>query len=207
MKKPRSSKKEQLFDRKTSGDKIISVFYRDPYREFTLSEIAELAGVSKSMTSSILKEMEETEFIRIEELGKKLWRVKANIENPNFKNWKIVNSLDQVFSLEVIDFLVDKYNPRAIILFGSFRWGEDKKGSDIDIAIELVDKTGFKTTSLARIADQKKEHEFAKIVNDFENDLERNVQIHFFNRESVDNNLFNNIANGIVLYGFLEVSK
>jgi predicted nucleotidyltransferase len=207
MKKPRSSKKEQLFDRQTSGDKIISVFYRDPYREFTLSEIAELAGVSKSMTSSILKEMEKAEFIRIEELGKKLWRVKANIDNPDFRNWKIANSLDQIFSLGVTAFLVEKFSPKAIILFGSFRGGEDSRGSDIDIAVETIGGAKSRTISLVRLADQTKEHEFAKTVRDFEKDIERNVQIHFFNRESIDNNLFNNIANGIVLYGFLEVRK
>lgn len=195
-----------MFDRQTSGEKIISVFYRDPYREFTLSEIAELAKVSKSMTSSILKEMEEAELISIEELGKKLWRVKANIESSRFRNWKISNSLSELFQLQVSDFLIEKYNPKAIILFGSFRWGEDKKGSDIDIAIELPGKK-LKTVNLARLADQEKEHEFSKLVRGFENDLERNVQIHFFSRETIDNNLFNNIANGIVLHGFLEVRK
>ena len=65
----------------------------------------------------------------------------------------------------------------------------------------------MKTVNLSRLADQEKEHEFSKLVRDFENDLERNIQIHFFSKKSIDNNLFNNIANGIVLYGFLEVNK
>jgi predicted nucleotidyltransferase len=207
MKKPRSSKKEHLFDKKTSGDKIARVFYIDPYREFTLSEISELAGVSKSMTSTILKEMEGDGFIRIEELGKKLWRVKANIDSPDFKNWKIVNSLENMAASPITEFLIDKFRPKAIILFGSFRWGEDKKGSDIDIAVEVSEKIGFNTTSLARLADQKKEHEFAKEIRELESVIERNFQIHVFNRDDIDNNLFNNIANGIVLHGFLEVNK
>jgi len=206
MKKLRSSKKEQLFDKQTSGDKIVSVFYLDPYREFTLSEIAELAGVSKSMTSTILREMEEAGFISIDELGKKLWRVKANVDNPDFRNWKIVNSLEEIFASPTIGFLVDNLNPKAIILFGSFRWGEDRKGSDIDIAVETTEGKP-KTWSLSRLADHFKENDFAKDVREFENDIERNVQIHIFNRESVDINLFNNIANGIVLHGFLEVKK
>ncbi len=207
MKRLLSSKKEQLFDRKTSGDKIASVFYLDPYREFTLTEVSKLAGVSKSMTSIILKEMEEAEFITIEELGKKLWRVKANFGSRDFRNWKIINSLEQIFASPIVGFLVDKLNPKTVILFGSFRWGEDRKGSDIDIAVEMIEKTELKTMSLSRLADQKKEHGFAKEIRDFENEIERNVQIHAFSKENIDNNLFNNIANGIVLYGFLEVNK
>jgi predicted nucleotidyltransferase len=207
MKKPRSSKKEQLFEKETSEDKIARVFYIDPYREFTLSEIAELAGVSKSMTSTILREMEDVGFIFIEEFGKKFWRVKANVENPDFRNWKIVNSLENMISSEITKFLIDKFNPKAIILFGSFRWGEDRKGSDIDIAVEVTEDTELKTISLSRLADQKKEHEFAKEIRTLEIEIERNFQIHIFNRKYVDINLFNNIANGIALHGFLEVKK
>ncbi len=207
MKRPNSSKKEQLFDKETSEEKIASVFYTDPYREFTLSEIAELARVSKSMTSTILKEMEEGGFIFIDELGKKIWRVKANIESPVFKNWKMINNLTEIITSPITDFIVDKFNPKAVVLFGSFRWGEDRKGSDIDIAIEVFDDAELKTTSLSRLADQKKEHEFSKEIREFENGIERNVQVHIFNRKKIDLNLFNNIANGIVLYGFLEVGK
>jgi predicted nucleotidyltransferase len=207
MKKPKGSKIEQLFDKKTSGDKIASVFYLDPYREFTLSEIAELSGVSKSMTSTILHEMKEAEFITIDELGKKVWRVKANVDRSQFKNWKIINNMEVIFDSPIIDFIVEKLNPIAVILFGSFRWGEDRKGSDIDIAIEVAEGTEFKTISLSRLANQKKEHGFAKEIREFENEIERNIQLHIFNRKSVDFNLFNNIANGIVLYGFLEVGK
>ena len=206
MKKPISSKKEQLFEKETSEEKIASVFYRDPYREYTLSGIAERAKVSKSMASSILKEMAKEGFISIEELGKKYWRVKASIDNPVFKNWKIVNNITEIMSTPITDFLVDKFNPKSVILFGSFRWGEDKKGSDIDIAIEVGGKTQD-PISLSRLADREREHVLAKDVRDHENDLERNIQIHFFNRKTIDKNLFNNIANGIILYGFLEVNK
>jgi hypothetical protein len=31
--------------------------------------------------------------------------------------------------------------------------------------------------------------------------------LHIFNRNNIDDNLFNNIANGILLWGFLEVKK
>jgi len=40
----------------------------------------------------------------------------------------------------------------------------------------------------------------------FERDIGRKIQIHRFNRNVIDNNMFNSIANGIVLSGFLEVN-
>ncbi len=171
-----------------------------------MSEIAELAGVSKSMTSTILREMEEGEFITIKEFGK-VWRVQANMDSQDFKNWKIVNSLTNFYQSGIIEFIADRLNPKAVILFGSFRWGEDRKGSDIDIAVEVAEKTKYRTISLSRMANQEKAHEFAKDIKETEKEIERNFQIHIFNRDSIDNNLFNNIANGIVLYGFLEVNK
>ena len=90
---------------------------------------------------------------------------------------------------------IDEYfhNPKSIVLFGSFRKGEDISNSDIDIAVENDDFKKYKTTSLRELS------KFEKVIG-------RNIQIHLFNRKNVDINLFNNITNGIVLSGFLEVN-
>ena len=80
------------------------------------------------------------------------------------------------------------------MLFGSYRKGEDGDGSDIDIAVEVPEgaKTGiFHFEELAA----------------FEKAMERKVTVHAFGRKDIDENLFVSIANGIVLYGFLEVAK
>jgi len=44
-----------------------------------------------------------------------------------------------------------------------------------------------------------------RILSDFEKEIGRKIQLHSFNRKNVDVHVFNNIANGIVLSGFLEV--
>ena len=81
---------------------------------------------------------------------------------------------------------------RAIILFGSYRWGTDVEESDIDIAIEVVGNEHFRVTRLGII----EQLGYKKNVP---------VNVHLFSRNKVDLNLFANIANGIVLDGFLEV--
>ena len=62
----------------------------------------------------------------------------------------------------------------------------------IDIAIENSGIKDYETKKL-------------KELIKFENKINRKIQIHLFNRKKIDINIFNNIANGIVLSGFLEV--
>jgi predicted nucleotidyltransferase len=195
MKKPISSKKEQLFKKMTSEQKIAEILYKHPYKEFTLSGIAKEAGVSKSRTSTILTRMVKHGFIILEKLGSKLWRIRANNESFEFRKRKIVYNLNAVYSSGIVEFLNEYFqNPKSIILFGSFRSGEDGEGSDIDIAVETVGEKKLEVKTFK---------EFRKL----ENLLGRKIKVHIFGRKGIDKNLFANIANGIVLYGFLEVSR
>ena len=81
---------------------------------------------------------------------------------------------------------------RSIILFGSYRWGTDIEASDIDLAVEVMDNKDLKIISLGII----EELGYRRNVT---------VNMHIFSRNKIDLNLFVNIANGIVLDGFLEV--
>ena len=83
-------------------------------------------------------------------------------------------------------------NSRSIILFGSYRWGDDNEKSDIDIAVEILGDKEVKIFKLGVI--QKLGYRQNIPVN-----------LHIFSRNKIDLNLFSNIANGIVLEGFLEV--
>lgn len=194
MKKPYGLNKERRLYIETARQKVLQLFYTFPDKEFSLSDIAKEAGVSKANLGAILISLASIDFIKIEKLTK-IWRVKANQESLIFKRAKIVYNLNFIYESGLVEFLNNKYgNPKAIVLFGSFRKGEDSSTSDIDIAIE--DRFA-KDHEAVRLADLDK---FEKLIN-------RNIQIHEFNRESIDNGLFNSIANGIVLMGFLEVKK
>jgi len=156
--------------------------------------LAKEAGVAKANIGSMLKILYKAEFIEITKLNK-IWRIKAKQNSWNFIKAKIVRNIHLIYQSNIVEFLNDYYrNPKAIVLFGSFRKGEDMTGSDIDIAIETDEVQNYKILNLKELAD-------------FENILGRKIQIHIFNRKDVDINVFNNIANGIVLGGFLEVRK
>lgn len=194
MKKPQGLNKEQMFYIETARQKVIQLFYTFPDKEFSLSDIAKEAGVAKANLGVILVSLESAGLIKIEKLTK-IWRIKANQENWIFKRAKIVYNLNFIYQSGLVEFLNESYhNPKVIILFGSFRKGEDTSTSDIDIAIESDAVKDYKILGLRQLTD------FEKIIG-------RNIQIHEFNRKSIENGLFNSIANGIVLMGFLEVNK
>lgn len=194
MMKLQSIRIEQISYIETARQKVQELFYKFPEKEFSLSDIAKEARVSKANLGVILAYLKNMNFIRIEKLTK-IWRVKANQESRIFKRTKIVYNLNFIYQSGLVEFLNEVYrNPKAIILFGSFRKGEDLSNSDIDIAIESDEFKEYKTVEL-------------KQLSDFEKKIGRIIQIHEFNSKHIDKNLFGNIANGIVLLGFLEVNK
>jgi len=194
MKKPIVSKKYREFYIETAKQRVFDVLLRYPEKEFSLSELARSAKVAKANIGDIINELKEIEFIQIIKFSN-LWRIKANQSNWGFIRSKIVYNLNFIYQYNLVEFLIDYFgNPKSIILFGSFRLGRDISNSDIDIAIEREDFEEYKSVRL-------------KELERFEEEIGRDIQIHLFNRNNVDINVFNNIANGIVLFGFLEVKK
>lgn len=178
----------------TGIQKVTELFFRFPEREFSLSDIAKETGVAKANLGSIIDDLKKIGFLNIEKLSK-IWRIRANRNNWHFLRSKIIYNLNFIYQSGLIEFLYEYYNhPKSIILFGSFRKGEDVSGSDIDISIEHDEFKEYRTIGLMELAE-------------FEKQIGRKIQIHEFNRSLIDINLFNNIANGIVLTGFFEVKK
>jgi len=196
MKKPVVPKRYLKLYEETAKNRILEVLFKFPEKEFSLSELAKEAGVAKANIGKILEEFLKIGFIEIEKLSK-IWRIRANQKNWYFIRSKIVYNLNSIYQSGLVEFLIETFNnPKSIVLFGSFRRGEDASGSDIDIAIESDDFEYYEVMKIGY-----------KIIVEFENEIKREIQIHKFNRKNVDINVFNNIANGIVLFGFLEVKK
>ena len=194
MIKPIVHKKYLKLYEETAKNKVAEVLFRYPEKEFSLSDLAREAGVAKANIGEILEEFREAGLINIEKLSK-IWRIKANQTNWLYVKSKIIYNLNFVYKSGLVEFLVDFFkNPKAIVLFGSFRKGEDLSSSDIDIAIESDDAKEYQIRGLKELA------EFEQIIG-------RKIQIHLFNRGNIDLGVFNNIANGILLWGFLEVKK
>jgi predicted nucleotidyltransferase len=190
--KPKVTKKYLELTIQNSTQRVLEVLFQYPEKEFSLSDIAKEARVAKPHIGAILANLEQIGFITITKLSK-IWRIKANQQNTNFVKSKIIYNLNFIYQSGLVKFLEDHFhNPKAIILFGSFRKGEDFSTSDIDIAIETDEMKEYETLGLRELSD-------------FEKEIRKRIQIHLFNKKNVDIYVFNNIANGIVISGFLEV--
>ncbi len=195
MKRTSVLSKEQILRRvreTEAAQSILALFYLSPLHEYALSELAKQAKVAKSTAFRIVNQLRDRELVTIAKIGL-VWRIQANYQNPQFRRKKLLEyNLPFIFHSGLIEWLEQAYHhPKAIILFGSFRTGEDALGSDVDIALE-VDRP------------EEKGIERRSELEQLESSLGRNIQIHRFHRSTVDRNVFTNIANGIVLSGLLE---
>lgn len=189
--KPTIQKRYQGLIEESSLQRVLGVLSAYPEQEFSLSDLAKEARVAKPNMGTILDRLTNLGLIQIHRLTN-IWRIKANTQSWNFTKTKIVRNLHFIYQSGLVEYLNDKYrNPRAIILFGSFRTGEDLSTSDIDIAIESDEPIEYQTTHLPDL-------------EGFEKTIHRKIQIHRFHRKHVDAHTFTSIANGIVLLGSLE---
>lgn len=202
MKRTIVLKKELTIIKDTSADTATFVFLaKYPFNSFTLSEIAQKVGISKSTASRVLTQLQKEGFITIGQIAN-LWRVQFNINNPQAIGTKMGMNLIAIYNARIADYVIFKFGtPKAIMLFGSYRKGEDGPDSDIDIAIEISEERELEIISLEKFKDDA-----SIALKEWEKSAERKIKLHFFHRKHIDQNLFINIANGILLYGLLEVN-
>lgn len=201
--KPIRVKIERTLYSETAIMRVLQVLFKHPDKEFSLSDLAQEAGVAKANIGAMLRKLHKAQLIEITQLTK-IWRIKANRTNWNFIKAKITYNIGLIYQSGIIEYLITKVpHVKAVVLFGSYRKGEDITSSDIDIALESDEEKSVRSIPLHDAL----KGEDKKRVEEFERLFERKIQVHLFNRKAIDLNVFNTIANGIVLWGFLEVKK
>jgi len=159
-------------------EKILEIYFENPDKDFTIREISKLAGLPRSTVHKYLLNLKKQNIISEDN---------RPIDNLLFKTKKTNYFISNIISSGLVDEIIDKLNPSCIILFGSIRKGDSNKESDIDLFVE---------TSL------KKEIDFSI----YEKKLNHKIQIFTENNiHKLQDNLFNNIVNGIKLYGSFKI--
>jgi len=173
-------------------NKCLVWFYAYPRSKIGLTNLAKSINSSKTATKQIVEDLVQIQFLTKEIVGR-AWLLSANQKHPYFITKKIPYNLRTIYESGILDAVYQAVpSARAIILFGSYRWGTDIEDSDIDIGVEVVDNEELLIHRLGII----EQLGYRKKVP---------VNLHIFSRNKIDLNLFVNIANGIVLDGFLEV--
>lgn len=172
--------------------KVLFYFFSFPQQAIGLSDLSKNIKSSKNAVRDAVNYLVSEGFLNIEQIGK-AWRITTNQKHPYFITRKIPYNLQLVYESNIIKQIYKIIpNARAIIIFGSYRWGSDNENSDIDIAVEVLDNKELKILTLGII----KELGLRKNVK---------INVHVFSKNKIDLNLLANIANGIVLDGFFEV--
>lgn len=176
---------------KSSMNKTAEVFFINPTKKHYLVDISRRIKLAHTSVKNNLNKLVRIELvIRFIETkgGRKFPVYQANPDNQYFKKYKIIYNFSSILESGLLEFIEEKLMPKSIVLFGSYKRGEDIESSDIDLFIEC-----------------KKED---LDVTLFEKKLMRKIELHFNeNFGSYSKELKNNIINGIVLKGFLEGYK
>jgi len=193
MKNRKNKLKDVVVDQlERTFNKCLEWFYAYPMIKIGLSDLAKSINSSKTATKQAVESLIKIQFLNRQIIGK-AWLLSANQSHAYFITKKIPYNLNVIYESGV---LTEIYNlipsPRSVILFGSYRWGTDVEGSDIDIAVEVVGNEELHIVHLGSV----NQLGYRKNVP---------VNLHVFSRNKIDLNLFTNIANGIVLDGLLEV--
>lgn len=114
----------------------------------------------------------------------------ADRTSKNFLLEKKLYNIKSLYNSGLVEYLINELSNPVIIAFGSYSKGEDIENSDIDLYIETPSKKELKTEKFEKI-------------------LKRNLQLFIHpDLKHINNpNLMNNIINGMILNGFLEVFK
>ena len=156
-----------------------------------MSDLASELGLSKSTAHKVVTDLVKIGFLNKEQIGR-TWRLTCNLSHPFNITRKIPYHLQLVYESGIIEKINEEFpGNTAIVFFGSYRRGDDVRTSDLDIAVEVPGVSN------------PQHLEFATMNIGFRKNVGVNLLI--FSRDNVDINLFANIANGIVLQGFLEV--
>lgn len=185
-------KKTEVLELSESYNKVIFWFFSFPDKEMSLNDLAEELEIAKTTANTVVMRLVEEKFLNLAVLGK-TWRITCNKEHIYNYSKKISYNLSMVYESGILAEIHKMIpSPRAIILFGSYRKGDDTEKSDIDIAVEVL---GDKEIEIIELG----------VLPQFGYRKNVPVNIHVFSRNKIDLNLFANISNGIVLEGFLEV--
>lgn len=167
-------------------DQILKYFVYNPMRQFGVRELSRITNKNTKTVMKYLKDFVRKKIVR---------KIKKPYSYPFYeahrlsKSYKIIKSnllINKIAESGLIDFIEQKLNPKAIVLFGSVQKGTYIKDSDIDLFIQGKEKK----LNLLK----------------FERKLKHNIQLHFEeNLNKLTEGLRNNIINGYTLSGGLEL--
>jgi len=170
---------------KVGQEQILNEFFENPTEEFHIRGIAKKLNIPKTTVgyhvNNFLKEK-----IIIKNTKGIFPSFRANETGEMYRFYKRQSFLQKLLKSDLINYIEKEFNPKCLILFGSFAKAEYDKNSDIDIFVQAKE-SNYNLT--------KFEKEFKHKINLF---FEPNLN-------NLSPELLNNIINGMKLTGFIRL--
>ncbi|MEK6886303.1 MAG: nucleotidyltransferase domain-containing protein [Nanoarchaeota archaeon] len=169
---------------------ILKPFLENPNRQVSIRELSRILKINHTTVRRYLNKLTKEGFLSLKK--DRLYAFYQLILNKKTLNLKRYYNLEKLRESQIVEDLEKKYDLPVIVLFGSYASATDDSSSDIDICL---------------ISNVEKEFATEK----YEKTLNRKISFHKFNKSSwekskkTNSSLINNICNGIVLSGELEV--
>ena len=117
-----------------AGQKVLEVFFEEPFKEFHLRGVAKESNVSAPTAKTQLDKFVKEGFIEKKKKAN-LVLFKANANNNRFRLLKTAYALDKIEKSKLLEKLESEFSPLSVVLFGSTARGEDGNGSDLDLLV------------------------------------------------------------------------
>jgi|SRR3989338_2167707 len=167
---------------------ILNFLFKNPTSEFNGKELAKEVNASQTAIAKSIKLLSEENILVVNK--KILLSIRLNRGDEEIFILKRIYNLRSLYSSGLVKELSNMFKGSVLSVFGSYAHGDDTEDSDIDIAI-----LG---------SSEKKLDE--KVLSKYEKKLQRKISLHFFSDvKKINNNLRNNILNGVVLKGALTI--
>src|SRR3989338_1174195 len=118
--------------------KVMQWFFDFPGMDIGLSDLAKQAKISKTTARRVVNRLAKEQFLVLRIFGRNI-RISMAQRHPYLSTRKIPYNLNRILGSGILEGVHDRFpNPKAVLLFGSYRKGDDNEQSDIDIAVEVV---------------------------------------------------------------------
>jgi predicted nucleotidyltransferase len=166
-------------------NKLKEVFYTYPEKWHHIRKLAKILKVSPNTIRNQIVSLADSGEIERRDYNNMI-EYRANLDSKLFKLHKKLHNILSLYESGLVEALKENYGNCPIVLFGSYSRGEDLSKSDIDIAVLSKKKSKFN-------------------VEAYEDKLCRVIALHVFSPNEVSKEFMNNIINGIILEGMLEI--
>ena len=173
--------------KKSRKQELKEFFFEHTQERFRIRQIAKLLNISPSVVHKYTHELILEKIVHVFKFGNVLF-YESNKTSSEFRLAKRQWNERRLFEEGLVEYLKRKLGNPPIIVFGSYQRGENISSSDIDIFIE---------TPVKILID----------LNLFEKKIGYPIQLFMHDKinKIKNKNLRNNVVNGTILNGALEV--